>query len=81
MTEKTGFNRIIDFLGLLRSKKLQFKLEQQTNDAIMVSFSLVGRRVEVQFFEDHLEFSEFLGRELIDDSEENLMNLVMSKAD
>ena len=35
------------------------------DDVIMVSFTLVGVRVEVDFFEDHIEYSTFQGDESV----------------
>jgi len=69
---ETAFSRLLAFLANLRSRKIQFRIEQQRDDAIMVSFAVVGRRLEVEFFEDHLEFSTFDGDESVE-SDENLL--------
>ena len=38
-------------------------LDHLREDSIMVSFTLVGMRIELDFFEDHVEFSFFKGNE------------------
>ncbi len=58
-----GLQRILDFLELLRKRKITSRIEQQCPDAIMVSFTLVGMRVEVDFFVDSMVFSYFSGTE------------------
>ncbi len=51
-------------------------MEQQSDDAIMVSFALVGMRVEAEVFEDRLEFSVFTGDESVESDESRLYALV-----
>jgi hypothetical protein len=58
---------IIDFLDFLRGKKVHFRLDQYRTNSITVTFTLVGCRVEVDFFEDHIEFSYFTGDESVHD--------------
>jgi hypothetical protein len=58
-----GWKSMLELLDLLRGKNIEFKLDQQQPQALMVSFALVGIRVEVEFFEDELQFSVFRGTE------------------
>jgi hypothetical protein len=71
-----GLEDMLEFLDLLRSKKITFRIEQQRDDSLMVSFTLVGVRVEVDFFEDHFEFSYFKGSEAVNLDREALMRLI-----
>lgn len=61
--KKDGWNRMLEFLDFLREKKIQFRIEQQQPEGLMVSFALVGIRIEVEFFEDELQYSIFKGNE------------------
>jgi hypothetical protein len=62
-----GISDILKFLDFLRDKKIHFRLDQYRTNTIMVTFTLVGCRVEVDFFEDHIEFSYFKGDEGVHD--------------
>lgn len=62
-----GIRDIFRFLDFLRAKSIKFDLSQDRPDSIMVTFTLVGCRVEVDFFEDHIEFSYFTGDEAVHD--------------
>ncbi len=65
--EISGISDILKFLDFLRGKKIHFRLDQYRTNTIMVTFTLVGCRVEVDFFEDHIEFSYFTGDEGVHD--------------
>lgn len=73
---KHGMEGLLDFLSLLRSKKIMYRLEQQRDDAIMISFALVGQRVEVEWFADEVEFSVFAGDEGVSTDEAELLALI-----
>ncbi len=76
-----GFEGVLEFLKFLRSKKIQFSIEQQRDDALMISFALVGVRAEVEFFVDHIEFSTFKGSEAVESDERALMALIAENWD
>ena len=74
-----AFDRIKDilsFLDFLRSKRVMFRLDQMRPDSIMVSFTLVGLRAEVDFFDDHIEYSLFRGDESVLDDQATLIALI-----
>jgi hypothetical protein len=71
-----GLEGLLEFLDFLRSKKITFRIEQQRDDSVMVSFTLVGVRVEVDFFQDHFEFSYFKGSEAVSSDRDTLMRLI-----
>ena len=60
-----GLNQLNGFLTYLTKKRVPFYLEQSRDDAIMVSFALVGERYEIEFMEDHLEVCVFRGDESV----------------
>ena len=45
-------------------------------DAIGVTFATVGHRFEVDFFEDHFEYSVFTGNEDVEDDEKKLFAMI-----
>jgi hypothetical protein len=76
-----GLEGMLAFLGFLRSKKIMFGIEQQRDDALMVSFALVSIRIEVEFFVDHIEYSVFEGDESVACDENDLMALIQRNTD
>lgn len=62
-----GIPDILKFLEFLRERKIHFRLDQYRTNTLTVTFTLVGCRVEVDFFEDHIEFSYFKGDEGVHD--------------
>lgn len=57
----------IPFLNDLRALGVKFSLKSSRDDAVAVTFTLVGCRVEVDLFNDHVEFSYFIGNEDVHD--------------
>lgn len=79
--KQDGLERMLDFLDLLREKGIHFWIEQQAPEALMVTFTLVGKRVEVEFFVDHLEFGVFAGNEDVSRDEAALRGLIRDNWD
>lgn len=73
---KDGLERMLDFLDFLRNSNVEFFLSQYSPEGLTVTVTLVGSRVEVEFFVDHLEFSVFNGSEAIDSDEKRLYELI-----
>ena len=73
---KDGLQRVLDVLDLLRERNIEYKFDQQQPEAIMVTIALVGLRIEVEFFVDHLEFSVFKGNEDVNSDDEALIDLL-----
>ncbi|MBL8590567.1 MAG: hypothetical protein JNK46_18680 [Methylobacteriaceae bacterium] len=76
-----GIKDLLPFLEFLNSRKVLFRIEQSRPDAIMVSFTLVGVRAEVEFFDDHIEYSLFHGDEWVLDDQAALVALIRQKTD
>ena len=77
---KDGLQRVLDVLDTLRERNVEYKIDQQQPEAIMVTLALVGLRIEVEFFVDHLEFSVFKGSEDVDSDEKALMELIKERS-
>ncbi|MFM6279022.1 MAG: hypothetical protein ACKPE2_12235, partial [Dolichospermum sp.] len=61
----SGLKDLLPFLGALRDNNILFRIEHLRDDSIMVTFSQLYFRVEVDFFEDHVEYSYFAGDEAV----------------
>jgi hypothetical protein len=73
---KQGLEGMLEFLALLRRKGIMYRIEQQVDDGLEVSFDLVGCRVEITFFVDHFQFSYFVGQEDVETDEKLLYDLI-----
>jgi hypothetical protein len=55
---------LFELVSALERERIQFTLQRQRPDTILVTIALVGERVEVDVFEDgHMEVSRFKGNE------------------
>jgi hypothetical protein len=75
-----GLKDLLDFLTFLEVRKVPFAISQERPDSIMVSFGLIGVRAEVDFFDDHIEYSLFRGDESVLDDQAALIALVEEKS-
>ena len=71
-----GISDLLPFLNFLKDHSIVYRLEQMRPDSIMVTLSLVGARVEVDFFDDHIEYSVFKGDEWVLDDQQELFRLL-----
>jgi hypothetical protein len=76
--KKDGLQRILDFLDLLRSKGIEYRIDQQAPDELMVSFALVGARVEATFDVEMMHFCVFKGSETVE-TDETLLHEIMKE--
>lgn len=76
-----GLERMLDFLDLLRERKVHFFIEQYKEDSLTVTLTLVGARIEVDFFSDHIEYSVFEGSEAVESDESALVRRVKADTD
>ena len=58
-----GLQRVLDFLDILEKEGVDYQIDQVRPDAILVFFTLVGVRVEVDFFVDRMTYRCFKGHE------------------
>lgn len=79
--KQDGLQRMLDFLALLSAKGIEFRIEQQAPDELMVAFALVGVRVEVAFSVERMQFSYFKGNEDVLFDEKVLLDLIKENWD
>lgn len=64
-------------LATLDRERIHYTLGRYRPDSVMVSFTLVGRRVEVDVFEDgQIEYSQFVGDESVSSDAATLNQLI-----
>ena len=71
-----GICDLLPFLNFFKDHSFFYRLEQMRPDSIMVTLTLVGARVEVDFFDDHIEYSVFKGDERVLDDQQDLFRLL-----
>ena len=71
-----GYDGMLRFLDHLKDKNIPFKITRERHDCLMASFAMVGFRVEVEFFEDHVEYSVFTGHEDVLENENELLAMI-----
>lgn len=76
-----GLEGMLAFLNYLRAKHLIYRIEHLREDSLMVTFTMLGVRVEVDFFSDHIEFSDFQGSEDVQSDEADLLALIAQNTD
>jgi len=67
---------LIPFLAFLKQHHVFFRLENNRSDSIMVCFTLLRIRVELDFFDDHIEFSYFTGSEDVENDQKLLFGMI-----
>ena len=72
----SGLARLLQFLSVLQENSIEYKVDHQTPDAILVTAAFPGKRLEVEFFEDELQYSVFVGDEAVESDEQALYLLV-----
>ena len=74
--KKDGLQRLLEFLQGLQEKNIHYWIEQQAPDELMVTFTLVGARVEATFSVEGMHFSVFKGSEDVFDDPAELENVI-----
>ena len=73
---------LFDLLKRLEAARLYFTLSRHRSDAVLVSITVVGERIEVDVFEDgHMEVSRFKGSEAIEGEADLVYRLITENAD
>lgn len=76
-----GISDLLPFLAYLDELALTYRFDRCRPDTIMVTITLVGIRIEVDFFDDHVEFSTFRGDEAVCSDVHSLLELRESQRD
>ncbi|MEO6016448.1 MAG: hypothetical protein ABIP46_04270 [Polaromonas sp.] len=72
---------LFQLLSNLEGEHIHFTLARHRSDTVLVTFTLVGERVEVDVFEDgHMEVSRFIGDEGIEGGEELVAKLIAKES-
>jgi hypothetical protein len=71
-----GLKDILKFLNMLDKMNLFYFISHPRPETLKVHFTLVTLRVEIEFFEDHIEYSLFKGNEEVLDDQSDLFNLI-----
>ncbi|HEX2137130.1 MAG TPA: hypothetical protein VHG30_14715 [Microvirga sp.] len=74
-----GLQDLLPFLNVLRREKISYQLDCIRDDAIMVTLTVVGARIEVDFFDDHIEFGVFEGDESVEDDPDLLFRIIRER--
>ena len=74
--KKDGQQRVLDFLDALDEAGVHYQIDQARPDALLVFFTLVGVRVEVDFLVDRMTYRCFKGHEDVVADDGMLMRLV-----
>jgi hypothetical protein len=79
--QQDGLQRMLDFLNFLKKKKIHFFIEQDSDDSLLVTFTLVGARIETMFSVEEMTFSVFRGTENVLTDEKLLQELIRENWD
>jgi hypothetical protein len=71
-----GLQRMLDFLNFLKAKKINYFIEHDAPEWLLVTLTLVGVRVEVMFSVEDMTFSVFRGKEDVIMDEKVLYDLI-----
>ena len=74
-----GFARLLEFLDLLEARGHHFRIERQSPDALMVTFTHANGCVEIDFAVDEVRFSSFAGGELAGDIESHIRQIIAER--
>ena len=77
--ELRGLQDLLPFLNLLRDEKISYRLDCMRDSAVMVTLTVVGARIEVELFDDHIEFSVFEGDESVEDDPDVLFRIIRER--
>jgi hypothetical protein len=80
MMAETHMSILLNFLTFLRNHRISFELSQERDTCVMVTIALPCIRIEVEIFEDHIEYSYFTGNEDVYSDEAELYKLLKDKS-
>lgn len=76
-----GLQRMLDFLGMLNSRGIRFRIERQSPDALMVTFVSGKTCFEVDFFVSEVWFSTFAELSTAGDAEAGIRRTIAERWD
>ena len=70
-------HKLFNVIAQLENRRIHFVISRHRKDSIMLTCTLVGRRIEIDVFEDgHIEYSYFKGDEGVESNEADMWKLV-----
>ena len=63
-----GIGSLIPFLQILDAEKTSYRIGRSRDDSIFITIT-TGKRIEVDFFQDHIEYGWFGGSEAVHDDQ------------
>ena len=73
-------NAVFDTVRVLEKAHIGFDIVGARSDALTIRASIVGKRIEIDVFEDnHIEISRFRGNESIEGGSELLIEIVTAE--
>jgi hypothetical protein len=77
---KSKTNAVFDTIRLLEKAHIWFDIKRTRPDALTITATVVGERVEIDIFEDdHIEISRFRGDESVEGGMELLIEIAMAE--
>ncbi len=71
-----GIKDIARFCSYMNALNVHCRIEHFRKETMTVTITLYGHRIEIDFFDDHIEYSIFSGDESVEDSQEKLFSLI-----
>lgn len=71
-----GICDLLPFLNYLDKLNITYRIEHMRPESLMVTYTLFGTRVELDFFDDHIEYSVFNGNEDVLDDQKALFDAI-----
>ncbi len=72
----TGLDGLINFYDFLQKKKIRYATFCDRDDCVTILVCIMRHRIEVDIFEDHIEYSIFSGNEGVEDDQQALFDLI-----
>jgi hypothetical protein len=72
----TNLADIFEFLNFIKGKRIQFDIRHTFENGLTVLLYLPGLRLEVDFFDDRVEYNIFEGDESVQEDFEKLFKLL-----
>ena len=76
MHHLSGIKDLLPFLDYLKDRNVSFALGHHRHDSVLVTVTILCERIEIDFFDDHIEYSRFKGDESVLDNQAVLFGLI-----
>ncbi len=76
MQNLNGIRDMIAFLNYLKGNSITYTIAHRGSESVMVTYTLYGVRVELDFFDDHIEYSYFTGNEDVETDQALLFAMI-----